>query len=271
MRHATQRKALLPSRRSTQRFAATGPALRVNLRVGDLRVPIDGLAGSLWRTATLPFRASAPLVLLAKRAITGRVWDESTTADPNLVRAPRLSEHDDIQNPADGAGPIVHRLYEVAIRGSQLAGDDLVEMFRTDPNRFCPNSFATFVPNPAPRGLHEGDRFDVKLPGPWDGPVLVSSVNEHTIRLETLVGHMEAGWIEFFAAQKQDDVLEFQIESYARSGDPLFDALYRLTLIPRLVQTEMWVRVLEAMVAASGGRQHGRIRVTTTIYERSAR
>ncbi len=170
-----------------------------------------------------------------------------------------FSDHDEIQRPRDGVGPLNHRSYRVRITNSLLDADQLLEAFRHDPNRFSPTAYATFVPNPAPDGLAEGDTLEVKLPGPWDGPVHVRRIEPTRIRIETLGGHMEAGWIEFRTSLAEDNVTVFEIESFARSGDEIFDALYHKVGIGKLFQSEMWAQVLESAVVASGGNQQGRL------------
>lgn len=168
----------------------------------------------------VPSPAIAPVTLLTRRAILGEYWTE--TVNETNIAVPRLTltDRSDVQRPRDGAGPLNHRIYRVYIRDSIVGADQLLESFRRDPNRSSPTSFATFVPDPRPEGLSEGDTYEVKLPGPWDGPIHVRTVEPDRVRLETLCGHMEAGWIEF-RASATDNVIDFTIESYARSGDPV--------------------------------------------------
>lgn len=180
-----------------------------------------------------------------------------------------MSNADDVQTPADGAGPMNHRRYRVRVRDSTMTANELLEAFRADPNRFCPTSYAAFTPDPAPQGLQEGTSVEVKLPGPWNGPVLVSSIDDQRIRLETLDGHMEAGSIEF-STRQVDDSVEFRIESLARSGDEVFDVVYHRLGLGRVIQTEMWVQVLESAVSVSGGQQQGRLELASIIYEGAA-
>ena len=171
----------------------------------------------------------------------------------------------EVQRPADGEGPLFGRRYRVYIENSELDAAELLEAFRVDPNCFSPTSFAVFVPDPAPSGLSEGAEVDVKLPGPWDGPVRVALIDPHRVRFETRDGHMEAGRIEF-SVHDESGVVSFTIESIARSGDPAFNLLYSKLKIGKQFQSEMWAQVLEAAVGISGGTQQGRILVQTTIY-----
>lgn len=215
---------------------------------------------------TLPSRVAAPFVSLFWRALRGDFWMESVSNKPDAGPQLRLSDYPEIQVPRDGAGPMNHRLYRVRICDSKLSPEDLLEKFRADPNRFGPTSYATFVPDPKPRGLCEGDVLQVKLPGPWDGPIYIHEVRPQRIRLNTRVGHMEAGWIEF-RTSGTGEATEFMIESFARSGDEVFDALYHQVGIGKTMQTLMWVSVLETAVDVSGGQQQGRLEIETVIYE----
>lgn len=211
-------------------------------------------------------RFLAPVRSLATRWIKAEFWIEHLRELPGEGPTVDMSAPGQVQPPKDGAGPLNHRRYRVQITDWKLSPEELITMFRRDPNRFSPTSFARFAPNPGTDGLQVGDETTVRLPGPWNGPVIVSNAEENALRLETRPGHMEAGWIEFTAGL-EDDVLIFQIESLARSGDAAFDALYHPGVIAKLVQTEMWVRVLEAVVEVSGGQPQGRVYVETAVYQ----
>ena len=67
--------------------------------------------------------------------------------------------------------------------------------------------------------MRRGDEFVVRMPGPWDGPVRVVRREADSFRLATLAGHLEAGEIEF-RATGTPDALGFEIESWARAGEP---------------------------------------------------
>ncbi len=95
-----------------------------------------------------------------------------------------------------------------------------------DPDVACPLEFARFEKvRGEPGDLRVGDEYMVRLPGPWNGPVRVAERDDRSFRLATLRGHMEAGEIAF-GAEPADGGMVFQIQSWARSGDPLFALLY---------------------------------------------
>jgi hypothetical protein len=111
-----------------------------------------------------------------------------------------------------------------------------------------------------------GDEFIVRMPGPWDGPVRVVDVSERSFRLMTLEGHLEAGQIEFRAADGPGS-LEFEIESWARSGDRLSDLLYDTLRMSKEIQLHMWTSFLERVIDLSGGTRDGRLGIETRRVE----
>ena len=189
----------------------------------------------------------------------------SAEPGPNLQMS-----NEDLQAPADGEGPLTRRQYRVYIKDSRLSAAALMSAFRGDPNRFSPTAFAVFEPDPTPRGLTEGQDITVKLPGPWDGPVRVGLVTDSSVRLYCRNGHMEAGRIDFTATEEAE-VVQFTIDSVARSGDEVFEFVYRRLRIGKQFQSEMWAQVLEAAVHISGGVQQGRLHFRTTEYDAQRR
>jgi hypothetical protein len=100
------------------------------------------------------------------------------------------------------------------------------------------------------------------MPGPWDGPVRVVDVSPTSFRLATLAGHLEAGQIEFRAADDGGDLV-FTIESWARSGDRLSRVLYQSVRMAKEVQLHMWTSFLERVAKLAGGRAVGGIDIET--------
>ena len=233
-------------------------------------VPVDGPTGAIWRTVAFPLRALAPVALQLRRATRGDYWVESVEEHRSPGPIVELEDDGAVQSPDDGFGPLHRRGYQVRIVEPAMSAEQLLDAFRRDPNRFSPTSFAVFVPDPSPRGLLEGTEVEVKLPGPWDGPVRVTEATASLVRFETLDGHMEAGRIEF-TAEDVDGGIRFSIDSLAKSGDAAFDWLYRSARIGKQFQSEMWAQVLEAAVRVSGGHQEGRLHFTTTTFGRGRR
>jgi len=190
-------------------------------------------------------------------------WDmigsPSEDAEPDLPSDVAL---DDVQGTHDGVGPLVHRIYRTRMVGSGLEPEALMERIGADLDRIAPSEFATFqkLDGEGPLGL--GDEYVVRMPGPWDGPVRVVAVRPDGFRMATLRGHLEAGQIEF-RARADHRVLEFTIESWARSGDRLSDLMYTHLRLAKEVQLHMWTSVLERVVKLARGTMEGGIVITT--------
>lgn len=171
-------------------------------------------------------------------------------------------EREDVQPVGAGAGPHFHRVYSVRIEGSTLSAEELAEKVMADPDSAAPSEFATFQKLRGDDGkLQENDEFIVRMPGPWDGPVRVAATTPTSFRLVTLAGHLEAGQIEFRASN--GELLEFHIESWARSGDRLSELLYDRLRISKEIQFHMWTSFLEHVVDLSGGSRAGGLRIHT--------
>lgn len=176
-----------------------------------------------------------------------------TVADWPLNGFPENPAEDrDLQTAADGIGCAHRRRYRVRIERPRVSAEQLMGVIMADPNVASPTDIARFHKTRGALGeLAVGDEFLIRLPGPWNGPVRVIERTPLLFRFATLRGHMEAGEIEF-SGRNAGEAIEFQIESWARSGDRLFDALYRLRLSME-VQLHMWVDFLERVAQVAGG------------------
>lgn len=175
---------------------------------------------------------------------------------------PEGVDRTEIQWAGDGSGALFHRTYSVRIRTARLTPEQLFERITADLNQVAPSEFASFEKvHGADGSLDVGDEYVVRMPGPWDGPVRVVHRTPTSFRLATLDGHLEAGQIEFRASQ--EELLEFDIESWARSGDRLSDLMYDRLRMSKEVQLHMWTSVLERVVDLSEGRRTGGIRIDT--------
>jgi hypothetical protein len=76
-----------------------------------------------------------------------------------------------------------------------------------------------------------------------------------------LEGHLEAGQIRFSA--ENGELLEFRIESWARSGDRLSNLLYHHLRMSKEIQLHMWTSVIERVAELAGGRLTGGIEIRT--------
>lgn len=178
---------------------------------------------------------------------------------------PASSDLSGVQSAEDGVGPLMHRIYRTRIVGSTLTPEQLMGRISENLDGVAPSEFATFQKVEGKKGdLNMGNRFVVRMPGPWDGPVRVVKVDATSFRLATLPGHLEAGQIEF-RARSDYRSLWFEIESWARSGDRLSDLLYSRLRISKEVQLHMWSSVLRQVVGLTAGEMEGGIVITTRV------
>lgn len=136
-----------------------------------------------------------------------------------------------------------------------------------DLDQAAPSEFATFKKvSGAEDRMQAGDEYVVRMPGPWDGPVRVVDVSPTSFRLMTLDGHLEAGQI-VFRAEGEHGRMEFEIESWARSGDRLSNLLYDRLRMSKEIQMHVWTSFLERVVRLSGGKRDGRLSIHTRRVE----
>lgn len=182
------------------------------------------------------------------------------------LEMPEGVARNDAQAVETGFGPVFHRTYRIEISEAKLSAEQLIDAIRADPNVIADSRLAPFVKKDGEPGIMAlGDRYTVETAGPWSGPVEVISSEPDHFRLATLQGHMEAGLMEM-RARNDGDVLVFEIESWARSGDRMFDVVYDKVGLAKAMQSEMWVSACEAAIGLSGGRQTGPV----TISEQQA-
>ena len=192
-------------------------------------------------------------------------WEDD--APPALAGA---VEREELQEPGDGAGPLLHRRYHGRIRDGGLAPEALMARLSADPNVVAPGGLAHFQKVEGEKGrMAIGDEFLVRMPGPWDGPVRVVAVTPRSFRFATLTGHLEAGQIEWHAAAEDGDVV-FGIESWARSGDRLSHLLHNKLRMAKEVQLHMWTSVVERVAKLAGGRLARGIQIETRRVDEDA-
>ena len=193
---------------------------------------------------------------------------EGSIAEDLPSPPPKHLNLDGVQAVEDGTGPLFHRRYRARIRESDVGPDELVALVAEDPDRVAPSEFATFRRVDGEEGpMRVGDDYLVRMAGPWDGPVRVSTRRPDSFRLLTLEGHLEAGQIEFRAC-RDGDRLVFEIESWARSKDRVTDLLYDRLRMSKEVQLHMWTSTLEGIVGLSGGKLERGLEIhTRTVAE----
>jgi len=204
----------------------------------------------LWRTTALH-----------RREVEGSLAEDSPPELPDGV------DTNEVQQPDDGAGPLFHRRYCARIARPRCSAAEIVDRIASDLDLVAPTEFARFNKVLGEkRHMRVGDEYVLRMPGPWDGPVRVVDVTPTSFRFVTLEGHLEAGQIEFRAADDDGDLL-FTIESWARSGDRLSQIMYQTLHMAKEVQLHMWVSFLERIARVSGGRLTGGLDIETRRVE----
>jgi hypothetical protein len=180
--------------------------------------------------------------------------EETGSLDADLPPAlPPDASREDIQEPQDGFGPLLHRVYSCSIADSSMTPEELIARLGADPNRVAPWQLARFRKTRGDEGtLAPGDEFLVHMPGPWDGPVRAVEVRPESFRFATLSGHLEAGQIEWRAWD--DGRLQFAVESWSRGGDRLSALVHDRLRMAKEVQLYMWTSVVERVPRLAGGR-----------------
>jgi hypothetical protein len=193
--------------------------------------------------------------------------EPGTAGEDGAPPLPEGVSDEEVQYPADGAGPLFHRRYAITVRDARLSPEALIGRIARDLNRVTPTEFAVFqkVHGDAD-DMRVGDEYVVRMAAPWDGPVRVIGRTPRSFRFATLAGHLEAGQIEFRAGECPDG-LRFEIESWASSGDRLSNLLYHRLRMAKEIQLHMWTSFLERVARESGGRVTGGIDIHTRRVE----
>ena len=165
---------------------------------------------------------------------------------------------------AEGFGPLFHRNFRVRAVGAAGLARDLVAVLSRDLDLVAPPHAVTFSRQRGQPGrMLVGDEYRVYMPAPWDGPVRVLARTETSFRFGTLDGHLEAGVIEFRAADAGENVVDFTIEVWSRAGDRAAEIVYRHLGVGREVQAALWMQCCLGAVRLLGARREGPVRENT--------
>ena len=249
----------------------------------DLRTAPDGfgqrspslleLLRSLRSVVTsLPGMALTTWKYLAHRARVDHVVVDRD-GDPGAPDAdrPMAGDPSTVLRRSAGQGPLYRRVYRIEVVDAEIGPDELVTRLLVDPNRASPTEVSLFEVTSGQGRREVGTEFAVRMPGPWGAPVRIVERTATSFRFATLRGHMEAGEIEFRARRDDSGPLVFEIESWARSGDRLYDWLYDKVPLTREMQLHMWVHVCEQVAVMAGGRPGGNVQVTTHRWREADR
>ena len=215
---------------------------RIQLVAGALRMTVRHLA-------TLP--------------ATRRRRAHGTPADLPVPWPAELVD-DRTKHVADGFGPLFRRVFTAHAVDADCDAAGLIARITADLDRPAPDDTVRFARELGePGAVAVGDEYRVHMPAPWDGPVRVLARDDHRFRFGTLAGHLEAGQIEFRAADEGPGRLSFTIEAWSRAGTRPAEIVYRGLDLGKEVQAGLWIQYCLGAVEASGGRRDGRVDVSS--------
>ena len=216
-----------------------------------------GLLAIVWRQRAAP---------RAERSTTTR-RDAPVQATRD---AERLERGPDTQASDEGAGPLLHRRYEIELPDRAISSDMMLRLMQRHLTELAPAALAEFEKSAGSDAVFSvGDEYEITMLGPWNGVVRVSEVTRDSFTLVTLDGHPEAGHITFSV---EDDALSqglilVRIESWARSRDTLVAAAYDTLKIGKQVQTEVWITFLQRLAERAGVETRPEVRITTESHD----
>lgn len=161
-------------------------------------------------------------------------------------------ENRPLQPAPDGVGPLYQRDYAGVIVGSRLTPEEIVWKIRMDFPSFSPRLLASFSRTDGECSpLERGDTMHIFMPGAGRCAVVASHLEDRTLTLRTLKGHIEAGMITFGADYDEAGRIVFRIRSRSRIDHPLRWVGYRLLGVH--MQTEIWTTYVRRVAEACGG------------------
>ena len=192
-----------------------------------------------------------------------RIEEEGSLEQDLPPELPEGVSHDQVQVLRDGSGPLLHRTYSSTVVEGSVGPEPLMSQLSADPDSVAPWRLARFRKTTGAEDIMMvGDEFLVHMPGPWDGPVRVIEVRPDRFRFATLVGHLEAGQIEWRLAPEAGGV-SFTVESWARGGDRFSAFMHDRVRMAKEVQLYMWTSVAERVARRAGGRLLDGVHVVT--------
>jgi hypothetical protein len=209
-----------------------------------------GLAVVVWRKVLAPQRTK-PLDLEQRRE--------------RPVAIPQEAQGGGLQLPADGVGPLYHRVYRADIADARRSPEEVMREVQHNLAEFSPDALAKFDKAEDRPSMRVGDEYDITILGPWNGSVRVIDVQPTSFALVTLDGHPEAGEIRFELKPHPASAggLRFEIHSWARSRDAWVQVTYRDLKLGQQAQQNTWVVFCQRVAEASGGSLVGEIEVST--------
>lgn len=164
-------------------------------------------------------------------------------------------ENRQVVGPLQGFGPLWQKTYRVRLSGVEIAPAEVVKVWKERFPSFQPPENHFY---PSLTGIQPGEvvLINARISGfPVATGMLVLYVDDESFTLMTPEGHPESGW-NIFSAYEEDGVTVVQVQSLARSTDPIFELGFRFMGGAR-AQEKIWPYVLRALAAHFG--VHGQV------------
>ena len=163
----------------------------------------------------------------------------------------------EVVSPMQGFGPLWQKTYRVRLSGAQATPEEVVRVWKENFPRFQPPENRFF---PSLAGVKPGEVMfiDATLPiwpgmsggMPVSAGVMIMYADDVSFTVMTPAGFPEAGW-NTFSAFEEEGATVAQVQSMARSNDPIFEFGFRLMGGARQ-QEAIWSHVLTGLAAHFG-------------------
>ena len=176
-----------------------------------------------------------------------------------------------VASPADWvADGLVHRRVWAECDRPQLPATRLLNIIAADPNVVLPTEVLQLHKTAGdPRALVCGDRYLIRMAGPWNGPVIVTARDDNRLRLTSCPGNPQQGHVDFLV-QDEGGRLRVEIASRYRPASRAFRALARFLPLVERMEVHTGGHVLEMAAQLAGARPPQRIWLQTTHPGRMA-
>jgi hypothetical protein len=158
----------------------------------------------------------------------------------------------ELVSPIQGFGPLWQKTYKVRLAGANVTPQELMRVWKERFAEFQPPE-NRFLPSMA--GVKPGEVLFIEAslpawPGsPWGFPVsagvMVLYADDEMFTVMTPAGFPEAGW-NTFSAFVEEGVTVAQVQSLARSSDPIYEFGFRY-IGGAAQQEKIWAAVLTAL------------------------
>ena len=168
-----------------------------------------------------------------------------------------------VASPLQGFGQLWQKTYQIRLSGADVTPQEVVRVWKERFPSFHPPQ-NRFYPSLA--GIKPGEvvLINASVQGlPVDAGVLVLYADDVSFTVMTPEGFPEAGW-NTFSAYEEDGETVAQVQSMARTSDPIYEVSFHL--FASKAQEQIWTHVLTELAARFGVKAP--VSVTKTCVDR---